>query len=219
MNAVIYYSNTGESKKIAQYVSTQLGYPLVDMLSLTGFSFDKLVVVFPVHCQNIPAEIAPVLKRIKSDHTVVLATYGKMAFGNVLRQCQKRYAWRMVGGAYIPTRHSYLPADRPFAQWEKLDFVRRCLLSDREVIFPRRFQNPLSNILPGLRSRLGVKIVRGVNCTGCGLCEAVCTNRKCIRCLKCVNACPAGALSVRLNPFMALYLKKRPKNHVVIYEK
>ena len=31
MNAVVFYSNTGQSKAIAAYLANQLGYPLADM--------------------------------------------------------------------------------------------------------------------------------------------------------------------------------------------
>ena len=54
MNAVVYYSNTGQSKAIAEYFAHQLSFPLADVEQLSNVCYENLVLVFPVHCQNVP---------------------------------------------------------------------------------------------------------------------------------------------------------------------
>ncbi len=218
MNAVIYYSNTGQSQSIAQWAAQRLGYPLLEMRTLQSFTLENLVVVFPVHSQNVPAELKPVFQKLTARQVIVLAAYGKMSHGNVLRECQRRYGWRLVAGAYVPTRHCYLPEDKPFRDYERLDFLEEAFARGRETSIPRSFKNPFANFLIGTRSRLGVRLVKTKMCVQCGQCAMVCGRKKCIRCLKCVQTCPQGALSFRLRFFMALYLKKPKKDELIIYK-
>ena len=43
MNAVVFYSNTGESKAVAAYFADQLGYPLADNESNSENVYQNLV--------------------------------------------------------------------------------------------------------------------------------------------------------------------------------
>lgn len=70
---------------------------------------------------------------------------------------------------------------------------------------PEVYKNPLADILPKQRSRIGLKILKNEDCNGCNICAQRCsfgaiksgiTNRKCIRCLKCVEACPNQAIKL-----------------------
>ena len=54
MKAVIYYSNTNESLRIAEYLAENLSYPLTDIRNALDNEYSDAVLVFPVHCQNIP---------------------------------------------------------------------------------------------------------------------------------------------------------------------
>lgn len=217
MNGVLYYSNTGACRQIAGYLAEQLHYPLLDMMGTDAFRFENLVVVFPIHCQNIPRAILPILERLTAKNLVVLAAYGRMSYGNVLWECQHRYRWNLVGAAYVPTSHCYIPNDRPFTQWEKLQFVEACLKTPRPVAVPRSFKNPLADFFPEIRTRLGIRLLRNDRCNSCGLCKARCGSKKCIRCLKCIQSCPQQALTFRRSFFMRLYLGKPPKDQLVIY--
>ena len=80
MNAVVFYSNTGQSKRIAAYFANELGFPLVEIETDCSNEYQNLVLVFPVHCQNIPDIVKTFLKRITAAHLTVIATYGKMCF-------------------------------------------------------------------------------------------------------------------------------------------
>ncbi len=218
MNAVLYYSNTGESRKIANYAADFLHWNALALQSCDGEAYERAVLVFPVHCQDIPIAIQPVLQNLRIKQAVILVSYGKMSYGNVLFQCAKKYKLHIVGGAYIPTKHSYIPEDTSFEELQKLNPVLEKLHHPTTVLIPRSIKNPLAAVFPLLRSRLGITLTKSRACTDCGLCKSVCDNKKCIRCLKCVKCCPQNALQFRPTLFMKWYLKKTPKNELVLYK-
>ena len=226
MNAVVYYSNTCQSKAIAAYFANQLGYPLADMETKCAEHYQNLVLVFPVHCQNIPDIVKSFLKNISVDNLTAIATYGKMCCGNVLYEIQKGYQKNIVAGAYIPTKHSYIDNDDPFCDYDKLIPILNKIKEPSHIQLPRLYKNPLADVFPKLRSRLGLRIEKTKDCTGCNLCAESCsfggikagkTNRKCIRCLRCVEYCHNQALKIKLSLPLKLYLSKKKTNKVFIY--
>ena len=226
MNAVVFYSNTGQSKAIAAYFANQLGYPLADMETKCAEYYQNLVLVFPVHCQNIPDIVKSFLKNISVENLTVVATYGKMCCGNVLYEIQKKYQKNIVAGAYIPTKHSYIDNDDAFCDLDELKPIVEKVKEPSYIQLPRLYKNPLADIFPKLRSRIGLVIQKSENCNGCNLCAERCsfgaiksgtTNRKCIRCLKCVESCPRQALKIKLGMPLKLYLRKKKSNKIIIY--
>ena len=226
MNAVVFYSNTGQSKVIAAYFANQLGYPLADMEIKCAEYYQNLVLVFPVHCQNIPDIVKSFLKNISVENLTVVATYGKMCCGNVLYEIQKNYQKNIVAGAYIPTKHSYIDNDDAFCDLDELKPIVEKVKEPSYIQLPRLYKNPLADIFPKLRSRIGLAIQKSENCNGCNLCAERCsfgaiksgtTNRKCIRCLKCVESCPRQALKIKLGMPLKLYLRKKKSNKIIIY--
>ena len=226
MNAVVFYSNTGQSKAIAAYLANQLGYPLADMEIKCAEYYQNLVLVFPVHCQNIPDIVKSFLKNISVENLTVVATYGKMCCGNVLYEIQKNYQKNIVAGAYIPTKHSYIDNDDAFCDLDELKPIVEKVKEPSYIQLPRLYKNPLADIFPKLRSRIGLAIQKSENCNGCNLCAECCSfgaiksgtpNRKCIRCLKCVESCPRQALKIKLGMPLKLYLRKKKSNKIIIY--
>ena len=226
MNAVIFYSNTGQSKAIAVYLANQLGYPLADMETKSAEYYQNLVLVFPVHCQNIPDIVKTFLKNISVDNLTVIATYGKMCCGNVLYEIQKSYQKNIVAGAYIPTKHSYIDNDDAFCDLDELKPIVEKVKEPSYIQLPKLYKNPLADVFPKLRSRLGLAIQKSAGCRGCNLCAERCsfgainsgkTNSNCIRCLRCVAACPRQALKIKLGLPLKLYLRKEKSNKVIIY--
>lgn len=225
MNAVIYYSNTGQSKKVAEVLAQQTKYRLLDLTRTSERNFGNVALVFPVHCQNIPAVAKEFLKTCHADNLAVIATYGKMCHGNVLHESQKLYRGNIVAAAYVPTKHAYLE-DTEFADFDRLQVVADKFNVPTPVVIPRCHKNLFANFFPGARSRAGVKLYKTGDCDGCGICASVCThnaitcgkpNRKCIRCLKCVVACPVNALKFSLRLPMLLYLGKKKADELIIY--
>jgi ferredoxin len=226
MNAVVFYSNTGQSKVIAAYFANQLGYPLADMEIKCAEYYQNLVLVFPVHCQNIPDIVKSFLKNISVENLTVVATYGKMCCGNVLYEIQKNYQKNIVAGSYIPTKHSYIDNDDAFCDLDELKPIVEKVKEPSYIQLPRLYKNPLADIFPKLRSRIGLAIQKSENCNGCNLCAERCsfgaiksgtTNRKCIRCLKCVESCPRQALKIKLGMPLKIYLRKKKSNKIIIY--
>ena len=226
MNAVVFYSNTGESRKIALNFADKLGYPFLDIFENDRKNYKNLVIVFPVHCQNIPDIVKDFLRGISVENLTAVATYGKMCPGNVLYEIQKKYTKNIVAAAYIPTKHSYIDNDDAFCDFEKLDPIVDKIKNPSYILLPKLYKNPLANIFPKMRSRLGIKIQRSEDCNGCNICAENCPlkavkagaqNSRCIRCLKCVATCPSKALTVKLSPPLKLYLRKKKSTKVVIY--
>ncbi len=224
MNAVIYYSNTGQCRRIAEYLADKSGYALTDIYEAQN-GYGTVILVFPVHCQNIPAAVKTFLSKLKVVTLAAVAVYGKMSFGNVLYEVQRRYRHSIAAAAYVPSKHAYLAEDG-FEDFEKLDFITEKLKDPVAVKIPRSRKNIFANFLPAFRSRMGVKLYADAACDKCGACSKVCKtdamdngkpNKKCIRCLKCVEACPRNALHFSTRRAMRLYLKKRKKEELIIY--
>lgn len=229
MNAVLYYSNTGESKRIAEYLADKTGFDIFDITKTAQCEFASAVIVFPVYCQNVPAAVNDFLQKLRAENVAVVATYGRASYGNVLNDIQRRYNHKIIAAAYIPTKHAYVD-EAGFDRFDELaPLTDKILSADNNscaVTIPRSRKNPFAAFAPSGRSRIGVKIVRNERCDGCGKCKAVCPqnaikqgkpNRKCIRCAKCVVSCPHGALTLRLSTPMRIYLNKRKKDEIVIY--
>ncbi len=226
MNAVVFYSNTGQSKRIAAYFANELGFPLVEIETDCSNEYQNLVLVFPVHCQNIPDIVKTFLKRITAAHLTVIATYGKMCCGNVIYEIQKNYNPNIVAAAYIPTKHSYIDGDDSFCDYAKfIEIVKK--IKDPSVIkLPKLYKNPFANLFPKWRSRVGLRISKNASCNDCNICAEYCSynaihkgniNSDCIRCLRCVDRCPCHALDIKIGLPLKLYLKKKKKTEVIIY--
>ena len=199
MNAVIYCSYSGQSKRIAEYIAEQTHFISIDICELSSFEYETVFLVFPVHCQSLPQAVKGLLARLSVEHLIPVATYGRMWHGNVLLEIQ----------------------------FDGLKPVFTALDDPKRVNLPKEHKNPLSGVFPRLRGRIGIKLykVDGL-CDGCGLCRAVCAvgamndlkpNRRCIRCLKCVHACPNNALRFKPRSPMRLYLKKNKHDELKIY--
>ncbi len=96
----------------------------------------------------------------------------------------------------------------------------------QKAIIPKTRKNPLADIFPGLRSRIGVKITKEESCNMCGLCESSCPvgafrngriHSECIRCLHCVTICPENALKHKNSRILNKYLKSYHKEEYVLY--
>ncbi|MGN0807332.1 MAG: 4Fe-4S binding protein [Candidatus Coproplasma sp.] len=225
MNAVAFYSNTGESKAIAKFFAERLNYPLIDVEKTPEGSYENLVLVFPVYSQNLPVVVERFLSRVKTANLTAIATYGKMSCGNVLYEIQKRYGFNIVAGAYIPTKHSYLDGES-FSERDSLTPIIDKVNHPSPVVLPKLHKNAFASLLPNLRSRLCVKIYKTADCNACGVCAENCTfgaitngvtNNRCIRCLKCVSSCPNHALKFKLRLPAKLYLKREKMNELILY--
>ena len=224
-DAIVYYSNTNQSRRVALYFAHALGYQLCDIFEVCDYDFDNLVLTFPIHCQSLPSVVKDFLAKVKIENLTLIATYGRMCHGNALYEAQKLYSHNIVAGAYIPTRHCYLQ-DKEFDDFDRLEPIVKKVLAPSLIKIPKSYKNPLSDLFKVKRSQLGVKITKNAKCDGCGLCAQVCkhsaikdgvTNKNCIRCLRCVSLCPKGALEFSATAPMKIYLKKKKRDELKIY--
>lgn len=224
MNGVIYWSNTDESLNIAKYINKKTGFQLYNLETLKERDFDNIFLVFPIHYQSVPLQIKPTLKEVRFNKAVVVLTYGKINHGDALNEAQKLLQGMVVGGAYIPCKHTYILNDKSFNDYEKLDLIIDMIKRDTEIIFPHQKRNPFAKVLPVFRHRLSVKIIRTERCNNCGVCDSICqhikngvTDNKCFRCLKCVKCCTQKALKFKTSWILRNYLSKQKDDNLVYY--
>lgn len=223
MNAVLYFTCSGQSKLAAEKISEKLGFSLIELRKDMNASYDTAVIVFPVHCQSIPKPLKAILKKITVKNAALVATYGKENPGNALL-CVAKYFTNIVAAAYLPTKHTYKDeiSDIPDLPPE---FYKKIAVP-YGITIPKRKCTPFSNFLPSFRSRIIIKIKKLETCNGCEVCTSVCPadaikngliNSKCIRCLKCVCNCPQKALVVKQSFFLKRYLRKERINEIILY--
>ncbi len=226
MTTIYYFSGSGHSLAVSKALAEMLACT-IKPISFGGeiITEEVVAVVFPVYCQNIPKPVKQFLKKLKAKYIALIATYGKISYGNVLYEARKFLHGEIIAGAYIPMGHTFLDGDHAFDEKCLLPIVQR-IKAPQKAVIPRTRKNPLSNIFPGLRSRIGVKITKGDRCNSCGLCESSCpmgairNNRihwQCIRCLHCVTICPQKALQYKNRWILNKYLKSYYKEEYVLY--
>ncbi len=224
---IYYFTGSGHSRKLAEHLGEMLGGPVLDINRVEECcTTDTAVAVFPVYCQNIPEPMQQFLRELSAKYVVLIATYGRFSFGNVLLEATQLVRGTVIAGACVPVGHSYLDeGDVPFNENDYLPILERIKAPCKAAI-TKSFKNPLADVFPELRSRIGVKIQRTGKCRECGQCNNICPmqtmnngvmGRQCIRCLKCVSNCPENALLVTYNLFLKLYLKGKRKNKFVIF--
>ena len=226
MTTVYCFSGSGHSMAVASKLAELLGCALCPIEAKgEPDEIGTAVVVFPVYCQNLPKPVKAFLKRLQAAHVALLATYGKISYGNVLYEAQKLVRGEVIAGAYIPIGHTFLQGDHTFDAACLLPLVERVNTPQRAVI-PKCRKNPLANIAPALRSRLSVKLTKDVRCTACGRCEKACPmgairngriGGACVRCLRCVSVCPENALQAKNSRLLDWYLHRYRKEEYILY--
>ena len=225
MGEIWCFSAAGHSLEVAQYLGQALNAPVRRIGEETDAATDLAVVVFPVYCQNIPSPVIQFLSRLPAKQVVLIATYGRMGYGNVLWEGAQLTAGQVIAAAFVPTGHTYLN-EKVSVNYEALQPILDRLGDPRPAVIPKLRKWWLADLFPGFRSRIGVKLQKNQNCTQCGLCSTVCPmgamkngipGKNCIRCLRCVAQCPNGAISFTCGPVLRRYLRKPRKCETVIF--
>lgn len=223
IDAVVYFTCSGNSKLVAQEVAKRTGYELFDISEVSFSQFHTLIVVFPVHCQGAPTTVKKFLKGVNAGSYALIATYGKAAPGNALFEAAKYTRGKVTAAAYLPAVHTY-NGEPPAAEVPPDEFYEA--IGKKFIKVPRRLKAPFAGFLPSFRSRMLLKITRSADCNDCNICGNVCpsgaincgkTNAKCTRCLKCVKNCPEGALSAKKGFIVRHYLKKPRFDKIILY--
>ena len=226
MNAVYYFSGSGHSQAVAAYFAMELRVPLVE-ISQTKEPVEAgmALLVFPVYCQNIPPVVKDFLRRFRAKDVVLIATYGKISYGNVLWEASRIVRGRVIAAAYVPMGHSYLDASKQFDP-QPLQAIFQRIEAPQAAVVRRSKKNPFSNFFPAWRSRISSEIRPDGNCGGCNICAQECPmgairagriHGGCIRCLRCVCHCPKAALHFEPGPLLRSYLKRAIHEDTVVY--
>ena len=225
MTGVYYFSATGHSEAVARYFADTMDAPMCPVEQENSEVLTTAVVVFPVYCQNIPAPVKDFLSALKAENIVLIATYGRMGYGNVLWEAAQRITGQVIAAAFVPTGHSYLREEVP-VDYVSLQPILERIAHPRPAALPKLRKWWLADLLPNIRGRLSVKLQRNGNCTQCGLCNAKCPmgtmnngipGKACIRCLRCVSQCPEEALQFSCGPVLRWYLRKPRQTETVLY--
>ena len=225
MNRIFYFSGSGKSKRLAEFLGKELEITAEDITKTKDFSAETAIVVFPVYCQNLPDPLIDFLPKLKAENVAFAATYGRKSCGNVIEDAVRITNAEFIGGICIPCGHSFLsePDDFDFSSIEK--FTER-IKNPKKAIVSKSHKDFYADLIPAQRTRIGVKINRNSLCNNCGICENNCPmgaikkgkiNNNCIRCLRCVTECPEKALEFRTLWFMKAYLIPGRKNEIKYY--
>lgn len=228
MNALYCFSGTGHSRAVARFFARELGLDIQEIGSGffgAGERSDVAILVFPVYGQNLPSPVKEALRSIAADDMVLVATYGRMSYGNVLWEAARLTRSRVIAAACLPTGHTYLGEP---AEWDPgaMRPILERIAHPKQAEVRRTHKNPLADFFPSCRSRYGVRIQKNESCGDCRLCEKGCPigamfhgqpSRRCLRCLRCVEHCPRQALQVTYHPLLKRYLKKKRKSGFLLY--
>lgn len=228
MNRIYYFSGSGKSKHLAEYISENLDIPAYDItkeMSENELISETAVIVFPVYCQNLPDPVIDFLPKINAKNIAFAVTYGRKSYGNVMEDALKFINAEFIGGVCVPCGHSFLDEEDGFDFVALSPFIER-INDPKPASVEKRKKSFYADLVPAKRTQLGVKINRSDKCNNCGKCISECPmkamtdegpNKNCIRCLRCVKNCPEGALSFKTLWFMKIYLKNWLKNEYKFY--
>ncbi len=225
MTQVYFFSGRGHSFALADFFAKQLQTSVTEITKNLRCSVETAIIVFPVYCQNIPDTVVEFLKKLNAKHAVLIATYGRISYGNVLWEASKLTKADVIAAAYVPTGHSFLNEGTEFDS-AALTPIFDKLMNPSSAKIKITHKNPFANFFPAWRSRIGLKITRTDFCDACNICGQSCSvgavengkiNKNCIRCLHCVTVCPKSALHIRQTGILRLYLNQKKKNNTVLY--
>ena len=227
---VYYFTGSGNSREIALRLAEELDVSAVDItLSPKIVSADDVaVLVFPVYCQNIPKRAKSFLKESSADNIALIATFGRISYGNVIREALSLTRSTLIAAACVPMRHSLVDEQRSFDVSLLSPLIERIQAPCAAGEIPNSKKDALADIFPDMRSRLGMKISRLDSCVSCGKCDSECPTgairngrigSSCIRCQRCVHICPEHALEAKPCLVLKKYLDKNlgRSNEPIIY--
>lgn len=230
IDALIYLSYTFNSKKVALFCNQFLNYKLIEVSKVDlNIKYNNVLLVYPIHSQNIPKSLYNLLKNIKCNKMIAIATYGRIKHGNSLFMLRYKFKMPLIGACYFPTKHSYLKNDKFEPNYDDLiPLLNKFKNKDSKFIDIKKSKSTLGhNFFPKLRAQLSIKIVLDKNkCISCNLCGINCSNNaikngvinsNCIRCLKCVCNCPNNALDYKMNKILKVYLKNQRHDQIELY--
>lgn len=200
--------NTYNVCKNMVYILKSYGYE-IDMLDVTKrelrekknanhIFYDLYVIAFPVYSQRIPDIFSEYLQRvsINSQNAIIVSTYGSVTEGNALSQAAailNKKNLQIYGAIALPSEHSYRSAFMSGYIYDNYN-------AELEFFFKNALFNKESKKAVKIRSNLAVGMFFSQRfLTGITLKIPNVIKEKCVRCNKCIQACPTNAIDINLN--------------------
>ncbi len=237
---IYYFTGTGNSLFAARELQKRLTdstlIPILSLLDQESFALEEEAVglVFPIYQTALPVPVRRLLEKIRLENTrYVFAVATRIgtshgAFHEIDKALKKQgrsldlaYSVNMANND--PKFNYTVPTQETIAQLEMraiqdLDKLSEKIKSRRA--YRGRDENcktriPFVNLLTGLvkmTEKSPVNLYQDEGCTGCGVCERVCTsgrirmveyrpqwqeNVMCYRCNACINYCPVQSVQLR----------------------
>lgn len=220
---VLYFSPTGGTKKVAEFLAAALGAETADITvrvpeEARHFGADELVVFcVPVYGGRVPLPFCDRVRELTGVQTmaVPVAVYGNRAVDDALLETQHltgKQGFVTVAAAAFIAPHSInvrYGAGRPNADDLTVlnDFAQKLLAKVSSAESAKAAGITAPGNLPYREYKgLPLKPVVSMSCTGCGLCAKNCPagaidpqnpkkldKNKCISCMRCIMLCPHTA--------------------------
>jgi ferredoxin len=230
---MVYYSPTGTTKQMLGYIAEGIAADAVENIDLTSpkasaheVSADLTIIGVPVYGGRVPPHAVERLKKVKGDDSLAVAVvvYGHRAYEDALielKDLSVEICFKPIAGGAFVVEHSWSNKDAPIGAGrpEESDITRakefgRKIREKVEAISPLQAVELIE--VPGnypYKEKYGNLAQTPVSpstlediCIKCGKCVEVCptgaismgeniiTNAEdCTRCHACIKYCPTGA--------------------------
>lgn len=214
----IYFSPTGNTKKIVKAIEKGIGLPIKRSIDLTlpkrreswlgSIEGDLLLVGVPVHAGSYPALLLPYLKKLEGvDRWVVpVAVCGNAQMRNGLPDLSgvlKKQGFKIAAAANFVGQHSFCTEDIPMGEGRPDGRDLRVARSFGRKVAAKMGSDPTDiSIMRGGNIWLRVYLTSSVDSQGSTFPAAMHTvirvseldKTRCNNCQGCVKSCPTGAI-------------------------
>jgi len=207
--AVIFFSPTGSTRKIAYTISKETNIEDINYIDLTnpkiretGISVEAEIIIFgfPVYEEYIPHFIYEYLSlcTFNCQKCLIFSVYGNIGFGLSLKQMHKLLSEKglsIILAAAFVAEHSFsnknigLAVGRPTSEDLKVakslaqEFIKRITLEENALDL-----NKIPGKLPFMARILPKNSAKYFT-------QTPVINKNCVGCKKCINLCPRGAIN------------------------
>lgn len=235
MNYSLYFSPTGQTKRIVDFAANQFeNSNSIDIsLEIKQYQFnasDFCIVGVPSFAGRVPAIAIERLKSIQGKKTPVLliVTYGNRAYDDTLLELKEtldNQGFQCIGAMAIVTQHSivnqYGKGKPTQADWNEIKEYMKTIkerLSSGFALLSVPGNSPYKDVRPS-----AMHPQTSAQCIQCGLCARKCPvqaisikdstivdDKKCISCMRCVTLCPQHAKVCDENLLQSLAERLQP---------